>query len=64
MPKDCMILFAKINQTTTYKRRKRMIIEWLWNQRGFAFPKTKTKSTSAKIKKVKVNAKRKSTKQK
>jgi len=38
-----------------------MIINWLWNQRGFAFPKikTETKSTQAKITKVKVHAKRK-----
>lgn len=38
-----------------------MIIEWLWNQRGFAFPKikTETKSTQAKIKLVKKNAKTK-----
>lgn len=38
-----------------------MIIEWLWDRRGFAFPKmnTETKSTKAKIKKVKVNAKNK-----
>lgn len=36
-----------------------MIIEWLWNQRGFAFPKTKieTKSSQAKIKVVKKNEK-------
>lgn len=31
-----------------------MIIEWLWNQRGFAFPVTSTSSTKAKLKKVKV----------
>jgi hypothetical protein len=36
-----------------------MIIEWLWNRRGFAFPKTETSSTKAKLKKVKTNAKRK-----
>lgn len=38
-----------------------MIIEWLWNQRGFAFPKvnTQTKSTSTKIKIVKKNDKTK-----
>lgn len=38
-----------------------MIIEWLWNQRGFAFPKvkTETKSSSAKITIVKKNAKTK-----
>lgn len=41
-----------------------MIIEWLWNQRGFAFPKTETKSTKTNIKKVKPNAKRKSGKRK
>jgi hypothetical protein len=41
-----------------------MIIEWLWNQRGFAFPKTETKSNKANIKKVKSNAKTKSRKQK
>jgi hypothetical protein len=41
-----------------------MIIEWLWDLRGFAFPKTETKSTKANIKKVKANAKRKTKKRK
>ena len=39
-----------------------MIIEWLWNRRGFAFPqvKTETKSTKEKIRvgKTKTNAKK------
>jgi hypothetical protein len=41
-----------------------MIIEWLWDRRGFAFPKTETKSTKTNIKKVKSNAKRKPRKRK
>lgn len=34
-----------------------MIIEWLWDKRGFSFPKikTETKSTQAKIKSIKVS---------
>jgi len=32
-------------------------IEWVWNKKGFAFPKTETKSTV--IKKIKVNEKTK-----
>jgi hypothetical protein len=39
------------------KGRHSMIIEWLWDKRGFSFPKikTETKSTQAKIKSIKVS---------
>lgn len=37
-----------------------MIIEWLWNQRGFAFPKIVTASSKAKlvVKRKKKNVKK------
>lgn len=43
-----------------------MIIEWLWNQRGFAFPVTSTRTTQAKVtaRKGKSSGKTKSKKRK